>query len=156
MRAFRGMERALTWYPLGAQYFPESKVKPLKELPRFLFVGVINTVVGLSAIFFAKLVLSMGDVAANALGYAIGLLVSFLLNRRWTFQHTGSVTRSLPLFLLVQGVAYSANLICVLSLIHFGIDGYFAQVCGIPPYTALSFLGSRYFAFRAHAVQTRH
>jgi hypothetical protein len=30
-----------------------------------------------------------------------------------------------------------------------GIDGYVSQVIGIPPYTAIFYLGSRLYAFRS-------
>ena len=114
---------------------------------RFLLVGVGNTLVGLGSIFGAKALLGMGDVAANAFGYGIGVAVSFTLNRAWTFQHGGSVSKSLKLFLLVQVAAYFVNLLCVLLLIDSGANTYLAQALGIAPYTIVSYLGSRYLAF---------
>lgn len=126
----------------------------LSQLPKFLFVGLANTLVALLIIFTAKAGLEMGDASANALGYAVGLLLSFTLNRRWTFRHSGSVTRSLPVFLTVQAVAYLFNLLSVLWLIAQGMDAYGAQVCGILPYTAISFLGSRFLAFRSRDTKT--
>lgn len=114
---------------------------------RFLFVGIANTLVGLGAIFAAKGIFGMGDVAANVFGYGIGLLFSFSLNRYWTFGHSGPVVRAILAFLIVQAAAYSLNLVCVLSLIENGLDSYIAQALGIPPYTVVSYLGSRYLAF---------
>lgn len=114
---------------------------------RFLLVGVSNTLLALSLIFLAKGFLGFGDAAANALGYAFGLLLSFSLNRRWTFRHDGSIARALPAFLGVQTVAYLLNLVCVLSLVEYGVNGYLAQVLGMPPYTLASYLGSRYLVF---------
>lgn len=125
---------------------------------RFLVVGVVNTMVGLGTIFAAKGLFDMADVAANAIGYAIGLLVSFTLNRNWTFRHSGPISSAIVVFLMVQAVAYSLNLVCVLSLIGFGVDSYLAQALGMPPYTVASYLGSRYFAFASKndLVQNTH
>ena len=114
---------------------------------RFLLVGIVNTLVGLASIFAAKGIFGMGDVAANALGYGIGLLTSFSLNRSWTFCHKGPVVRAVVAFLIAQAVAYSLNLACVLGMIKYGIDSYLAQALGVPPYMVVSYLGSRYFAF---------
>ena len=114
---------------------------------RFLLVGVGNTLVGLISIFTAKGLFGMGDVAANAFGYSIGITVSFTLNRAWTFRHSGSIANTLMLFLLVQAIAYLINLICVLFLIDQGVNGYLAQTLGIAPYTVVSYIGSRYLAF---------
>lgn len=119
----------------------------LTVLPRFLLVGVANTLLALTVIFLAKSALGFGDAAANGIGYGIALACSFVLNRRWTFRHGGAPTRSLPAFIVVQIVAYIFNLVCVLVLIHIGVDAYWAQVLGIPPYTIISFLGSRFFVF---------
>ena len=123
---------------------------------RFLLVGVGNTVVGLAVIFAGKGLLRMGDVAANALGYAIGLTVSFTLNRAWTFRHGGPIGRSMVIFLLIQAVAYALNLVCVLGLIRHGVDSYLAQALGVPPYTMVSYLGSRYLAFPSKRTVTQN
>lgn len=119
------------------------------SLVGFLLVGVANTLVGLSAIYLIKWLGAVGDMFANAFGYAIGLMVSFTLNRNWTFRHSGAVLPAAIRFLMVFAIAYLANLGVVLGLIHqFGINGYLAQPLGVPPYTAIFYLGSRHFAFR--------
>lgn len=70
----------------------------LREAGRFLSVGVANTVVGLLVIYAAKFFLRLGDVPANALGYAVGLLLSFALNSRWTFGYRGTYLPALAKF----------------------------------------------------------
>lgn len=131
-------------------------VRPPASLVRFLLVGVANTLVGLSTIYLAKWLGGVGDSLANACGYAVGLVVSFVLNRNWTFRHTGAVLPAALRWLMVFVIAYTANLGTVLTLIHeFGINGYLAQALGVPPYTALFYLGSRYFAFRQGSSTNR-
>ena len=117
---------------------------------RFLVVGVLNTLIGLLAIYLGKWWLGLGDVLANLFGYAIGLCFSFVVNRSWTFDHSGAVVPALMRFLVVFGIAYAVNLATVLAAIRvFGINAYIAQALGIVPYTLFFFLGSRYYAFRA-------
>jgi putative flippase GtrA len=116
---------------------------------RFLLVGVANTVVGLSVIYAAKWGLGLGDVAANVAGYAVGVGCSFMLNKRWTFGHQGRALPALGRFLLVFLGAYLANLATVLICIHrFGLDGDWAHIVGIAPYTLLFYIGSRRYALR--------
>ncbi len=123
-----------------------TRVTPLG---RFLGVGAANTLIGLGVIYTCKRLLGFGDVLANASGYAVGLTIGFLLNRHWTFGHTGNVRVAALRFLTVFGVAYSVNLLCVLLAIKAaGIDGYVSQAIGILPYTAIFYLGSRLYAFR--------
>jgi putative flippase GtrA len=47
---------------------------------RFGAVGIVNSVVGLSCIWAAML-LGMAPLPANALGFGVGLVMSFVLNR---------------------------------------------------------------------------
>jgi putative flippase GtrA len=115
---------------------------------RYLATGVLNTLVGLGVIYVSMFFLGLGNAAANALGYSIGVVLSFVINKRWTFRHTGSPLSAFARFVGVVGTAYIANLATVLVLAEgLGVDRYIAQALGIPPYTAVGYLGSRYFAF---------
>lgn len=126
------------------------------SLIKFLVVGLANTLSGLSVIYLAKWLLEFGDVSANVVGYTVGISLSFALNKRWTFRHEGAYLTSLIRFLIVIGVAYLANLATVLTAIEvLRMNSYLAQALGIVPYTALTYLGSRYFAFNRPARFTQ-
>jgi putative flippase GtrA len=117
-------------------------------LVRYLLVGCVNTSVGLGIIYFCMYVLGMNNTPANLLGYAVGLLVSFMLNRSWTFAHAGAYAPALLRFLAVLCVAYLANLLAVLVLAdRMGVNRFVAQAAGTVPYTVVGYLGSRWFAF---------
>jgi putative flippase GtrA len=68
-------------------------MKPRRTLWRFAVVGAVNTFVGLAFIYSAR-AMGLGEVSANATGYAIGLVLSFGLNRFWTFRHRGPCCRT--------------------------------------------------------------
>jgi putative flippase GtrA len=128
----------------------------IEEAVRFVLVGIVNTFVGLSVIYLLKWSVALGDVGANAVGYVVGLAVSFVLNRNWTFRHSGKVMPAVARFVMVFAVAYAVNLATVLTLIKLaGVNAYLAQALGVPPYTILFFLGSRYFAFRDPAARVQ-
>jgi putative flippase GtrA len=115
---------------------------------RFVMVGLINTIVGLATIYFLKWAGGLGNIAPNVGGYSFGLVTGFVLNRNWVFYHSGPWLPAAARFFVVFGIAYAANLGTVLVLIdQFGINVYIAQAFGIPPYTGIFYLGSRYFAF---------
>lgn len=118
------------------------------EFMRFLGVGVLNTIVGLSCIFVAKGV-GFGDIAANAIGYAIGIVVSFSLNSRLTFSYQGARFPAALKFLLASGGAYLMNLLTVLFAIHvLKLNDYLAQMLGTPAFTLTNYLLSKYLVFR--------
>lgn len=123
--------------------------KPWLEPIRFVLVGCVNTLVGLGVIYGAKFFFGAGEVAANALGYGVGLTVSFTLNAKWTFGYNGPYLRAAAKFLAAFAISYACNLATVLALIDgLGVNSYIAQALGIPPYTACFYLLSRFAVFR--------
>lgn len=119
------------------------------QFVRFLVVGVANTMVGLSVIYSAKYFFHAGDVTANAIGYGVGICVSFILNSRWTFAYRGLMASAAVKFFLATAVAYAANLLTVMAAIDgFGINTYLAQALGMPVYTVVAYLASKYVVFR--------
>lgn len=115
---------------------------------RFALVGVVNTLAGLSVIYACKWLLGFQDIPANVCGYAVGLTVSFTLNKRWSFKHAGPAFPAMLRFIAVFAVAYAANLGSTLAFIsRLDVNSYFAHALGVVPYTVLSYLGSRYIVF---------
>ena len=126
----------------------------MAQLVRFLLVGAANTVVGLSFIFISMWLFRIDYRLANALGYAIGFGVSFLLNRTWTFRYRGRWSGSFARWLVVGAFGYGLNFLTVVFLHQsFGIGSYFVQVAGVFVYTIVAFLGARFFAFRDRRPQ---
>lgn len=118
------------------------------RLAKFLLVGLANTFVGVGVIYLARWGAGLDDVVANVLGYGVGLVLSFSLNKTWTFGFSGDAPAALVRFLVVFAVAYLANLGTVLFLVRtLDVNAYLAQLAGVAPYTLISYLGSRYFAF---------
>jgi putative flippase GtrA len=125
-------------------------------LGKFLTVGALNTLVGLAVIYIAKWFFQFGDIAANATGYAVGLILSFVLNSRWTFGYEGQWIPALARFLSITLLAYGMNLLVVLLAIRvIGTDDYLAHALGILPYTLTVYLGSKYIAFPAKSGSGR-
>jgi len=122
---------------------------------RYLAVGTLNTVTGLLVIYSCKWLAGFGDVTSNLIGYGVGILLGFQMNKKWTFDHQGSYLPSLLRYLAVLSCAYIANLATVLYSINvLGLDSYLAQALGIGPYTLIGYLGSRHFAFSKPRIET--
>ncbi len=120
----------------------------MKKLAKFLAVGALNTLIGLSCIYAAMGILHLGFLASNALGYGLGIVMSFALNRAWTFAHAAPWRVSFPKWLAVTGVAYLCNVVAAsFARWTLGVDPYVAQLFGVAAYTGASFLGARQFVF---------
>jgi putative flippase GtrA len=122
----------------------------IRQSLRFGTVGLANTAIGLLAIYAVIFFFNTGAAAANAIGYAIGLAVSFTLNRLWTFSDNRSIAKVLPRYLFTAAISYLLNLSVVLICTnHFGVGPYLVQFFGIGVYTMVMFLGCRWFVFLA-------
>lgn len=125
-----------------------------QPIARFAMAGLANTLTGLAVIFGCKSLLRFGDVAANFVGYAAGILLGFLLNKRWTFRHHGHWGTAFARYLVVLAAAYLINLAAVIYLIDgLHLNSYLAQAAGIVPYAFIGYLGSRYFVFTTAKVE---
>lgn len=122
--------------------------KNLLQLVRFCIVGIGNTSIDLSVFF----VLTFGGVPyliAQVLAYSAGVVNSFLLNRKWTFQVEGKTTwGEMSGFLLVN---LSSLLLSSLSLFilydtcHMQL--WLSKVAATGICMLVNFTASRHFVF---------
>ncbi|HUV97552.1 MAG TPA: GtrA family protein [Acidobacteriaceae bacterium] len=116
---------------------------------RFALVGLVNTSIGLLAIYAMMYFVGAGVATANFIGYGLGLGVSFLLNRLWTFESRAPMGRLLPGYLAVVALAYVANLAVVLAGTRYAhVGSYAVQLLGVLCYSTLMFLGCHFLVFR--------
>jgi putative flippase GtrA len=122
---------------------------------RFSVVGVVNTAVGL-AVIYGALFAGLGDFASNALGYGVGLVVSFVLHRGWTFAgRARTLSRDAIGFGLAWVVAYLANLAVIGVGRSLGFtENPFVQLGGVLIFAATFYLlTSRLVFVRSSAGQ---
>jgi putative flippase GtrA len=114
---------------------------------RYALVGGLNTLLGLIMIYTAMWVFGFSDLIANLAGYSFALLISYALNKRWTFRHKGAHFPALLRFASVMAVAYLGNLTALLALVSVGLNSYLAQAAAVVPYAVIGYFGSRFIAF---------
>lgn len=122
----------------------------LTRLFRFALTGLANSALGW-AVIFGGLWAGMSGLAANAAGYAAGLMLSFTLNRRYVFGVRGAVSgREVTRFLAAFGLAYGANVVTLLAAQSaLGADNPLAQLPAIAAYIVIFFALSQRFVFRS-------
>ncbi|RST54308.1 GtrA family protein [Variovorax sp. MHTC-1] len=122
----------------------------MKQLLRFAAVGVVNTGLGYAVIFACMYLVGLGAVTSNVLGYAVGLVVSYLLNRSFTFRSVEAPRREIIRFVAIFLLAYLANLAVLILLVHYaGVHEGVAQVLAGIVYFGLSFVLNKYYVFAA-------
>ncbi|WNR43741.1 GtrA family protein [Paenibacillus roseipurpureus] len=125
---------------------------------RFLLVGVLNTLVGLSASFVFFNALHLNYWISTFAGNGIGAVVSYILNRTFTFRSTASIGSNWWKFGLVilvcYGFSYGASWLMAVAIgaywpeaqpgwLHNG-----AILAGNGLYTIGNYAGHKYFTFR--------
>lgn len=121
----------------------------LHRLGRFVLTGLANSAVGW-AVIFGGLWAGLSGLAANAAGYAVGLVLSFTLNRRYVFGVKGAISSGeIAKFIAAFALAYGANVaVLLLAQQTLGAHSAWAQLPAIATYVVIFFLLTQRFVFR--------
>ena len=122
---------------------------------KFLLVGVINTLVGNGVMFLLYNLCSVGYGISTAANYIVGSIVSYFLNKYYTFkQHKKSrkeILRFIINILLCYTIAYGVAK-PLAYLVFSGFSGAlkdnFAMLAGSGIFIVLNYFGQRFFAFK--------
>ena len=109
------------------------------RLWKFLLVGVINTLVGTAIMFGLYNIAGCSYWVASAANYVLTSILSFFLNKYFTFR-----SRDL--------IAYgAAKPLCLRLLANASVStrDNVALLAGMVFFTGLNYLGQRFFAFRS-------
>ena len=124
------------------------------SIPKFLLVGVGNTLLSLFLMFLLE---GLGYWPSTAIAYVAGAVMSFFLNRRFTFHSQEKLGRSAVKFAVNVAVCYVAGygLAKVLVPIPQQPNAVpviwverLSKLVGMGLYTVLNYFGQRFFAFR--------
>jgi len=132
----------------------------LRQAPRFILVGGLNTALDLLALNCLLLLLPTTNTLLillyTVLAYCIGAVNSFLLNKYWTFEHAQRTTpRELARFTVTTlfGIGWNATLIWLASkiahpfLTNTVVWTNASKLVAIGSAAFISFLGMRLWVF---------
>ncbi len=127
-----------------------------KTFWKFLLVGVANTLFGTVVMFLCYNLLHMGYWISSAANYVLGSILSYFLNKHYTFQNSekgpGVVLRFVinisVCYLIAYGVAKPLTA-WILSDMDRSIQENGAMLVGMCLFMGLNYLGQRFFAFRS-------
>ena len=121
---------------------------------KFMLVGVVNTLVGIAVMFFCFNVLAWSYWVSSALNYMVGSIVSYLLNKRYTFQQKGNDWHTVWKFIVNVSVCYvlayglaKPFVAWLLSGVTTIIQGNAALFVGMVLFVGFNYIGQRFWAF---------
>lgn len=135
----------------------ENRIKKWLDFTtiKFIIVGIINTVVGTSVMFILYNIFSVGYWMSSAANYIIGSIVSYFLNKYFTFQNREKSFKQIILFvinislcyLIAYGVA-KPMVAFILNQYNEKIQGNISMLVGMGLFVILNYFGQRLVAFR--------
>jgi putative flippase GtrA len=124
----------------------------LVQFVKFGIVGVSNTLLTLVVYTVLLKVFGVWYLAASGIGFIVGAINGFLLNRRWTFRdHIGDALTPVR-WGVVQTCGLGVDEGLLYLFVHDArLDKLIAQVCATAVVTVSTFFINRAWTFRVHA-----
>ena len=127
-----------------------------KTFLKFIIVGVANTLFGTAVMFVFYNVLHLSYWVSSASNYIFGSILSYFLNKYFTFKSRDNSLASVLRFavnisvcyLLAYGLAKNA-VRWVLSGLSSTLQDNIAMLVGMGLFVVLNYIGQRYIVFRA-------
>ena len=131
------------------------KISIPKSAYRFLLVGVINTLFGTAIMFVFYNVFHFSYWFSSASNYFFGSILSYFLNKHFTFRYGKTDFKSiikftfniLVCYLLAYGIA-KPLMAHLLSHYSISIQENVSMIVGTILFTLLNYFGQRFFAFK--------
>ena len=122
---------------------------------KFLLVGVANTLVGSGVMFLLYNLAHTNYWVAVCANYVVGGVLSFFLNKYFTFQNRERSVAQVLRFILTVAVCAGVAYGIARPAVRWALAGYgtaiqenVAMLAGMVLYTGLNYFGQRFFAFR--------
>ncbi len=122
---------------------------------KFLLVGAANTLVGTGIMFVCYNVLHFSYWVSSASNYIVGSILSYLLNRAFTFQNKTSAAKTLPRFVAHIALCYLIAYGAAKPAVQHFCSGWaqqpqenFAMLVGMCLFVGLNYLGQRFLVFQ--------
>ena len=136
---------------MNSNYLQSLNHETIHQFIRYALIGLITNSLGFGLYFVITYFFSNPKLTMTLL-YALGSIISFLANRRFTFQHDEQIGTSGIRFLLAQVLGYLLNLSLLLIFVDYlGYKHQIVQAIAIFVVAIFLFVLSRYFVFAPQA-----
>ena len=117
------------------------------QLTRYVIVGLVSNAV-LYVFYLGLTAAGMGHKLAMTLLYALGVVQTFVFNRRWTFRFRGAVPGAAVRYLAAYAAGYAANFLSLYVFVdRLGVPHQAVQGASILAVAVLIFAMQKYWVF---------
>ena len=134
-----------------------KNIKQLLDITfwKFVLVGIVNTVVGTAVMFVAYNIFHLNYWISSASNYIIGSIVSYFLNKYFTFQNKEKSVKQIVMFIINITTCYLlayglAKPIVSWILIDQSkpVQDNVSMLMGMGAFVVFNYLGQRIFVFK--------
>lgn len=126
-----------------------------KTFWKFILVGIANTLFGTGIMFLFYNVFHLSYWVSSASNYIFGSILSYFLNKHFTFQSRDNSPKSILRFALNITVCYLVAYGVAKPLVRYLFSGLgttlqdnLAMLAGMRIFVVLNYCGQRFFVFR--------
>lgn len=122
---------------------------------KFVLVGIVNTLVGTTVMFVAYNVLHFSYWVSSASNYIIGSIVSYFLNKYFTFQNKEKSAKQVVMFIINITVCYLLAYGLAKPIVSWilgnqskAVQDNLSMLVGMGAFVTFNYLGQRIFVFK--------
>ena len=126
-----------------------------KTTIKFILVGIVNTLVGTGVMFLMYNLLHASYWISSASNYIIGSIVSYVLNKYFTFQNNEKSFAMIIKFVINISICYWAAYGVAKPLVRMVLSGAsksiqenLAMLVGMGLFVVLNYFGQRFIVFK--------
>ena len=117
------------------------------QLIRYAVVGLVSNVVSY-LLYLLVTWFGMGPKTAMSLLYTMGVLQTFVFNKRWSFRFDGAPKPALVRYAMVYALGYAINFLALMIFVdQIGLPHQLVQGVMILVVALMLFLAQRYWVF---------
>lgn len=126
-----------------------------KQVTLFIIIGIVNTLVGTAIMFGLYNLAGASYWVSSVTNYVLTSILSFFLNKRFTFQYRDNSIRAawrfaaniIVCYVIAYGIAKPLTYVVLHSASEVVQDNI-ALFVGMVLFTICNFVGQKYFAFK--------
>ena len=126
-----------------------------KQLFKFLLVGVVNTIIGAGVMFLLYNAAHCSYWFSSAMNYVVGGIVSFFLNKYFTFENKTKSFKQVLYFIITLIICYLIAYVGAKYLIYWifqnlndTIKDNIAMIIGMCLYTGINYFVQKLIVFK--------
>jgi putative flippase GtrA len=124
-----------------------------RQFVRFAIVGVVSNALLYAAYLMLTLFLGLEHKLSMTLVYVVGVILSFVANRSWSFDHRGMAHTAFVRYAVANVIGYLLNLaILVLAVDRLNLPHEGVQAVAIVLVALCTFLLHRYWVFGTRRI----